>query len=222
MSGNKGDSFKNLYNGDVSSIDMNVYRSLSPYVTFVAPLMSWKWSHTRTFVHGSEKTGLTVGYRFRAGKDICGIERYELIDGTKACSTDPSGYKQSDKFDVKSGEEFDLNLFETMHFFMRDDIFGLITGDGFEVYMYTRSTKKDYITAGLRTVDFGISIFKYSIYIDKKVGNVLTPLDGFEQYDAIYGIKTGRKSKDSPEHNFDPYTINILNLRKFYGLDVQK
>lgn len=205
----KHDTFRNLGREDFKDIDMKNYRKLSPYVTLVGTLHSMKWSYAKTRNGEKVESGKTVGYRFMTTKTIKGIIRFEITKGCKAYTTDPSCYKKAGTFNVKAGETFDLNLFETMIFFMRDDIFGIITGGDFDVYLFTRSTKNDFVTAGLRAS--GTDIKKNEIYIDEKVDDELVLKKGFEQYASIYTRKT-RNSLYFP--NEDTQAINVLGLRK--------
>lgn len=203
----KQDKFQDLGREDLKYINMENYRTLSPYICLVGTLHSKKWYYKKLVNGESVESGKTVGYRFKTSKDIS-ITRYQIIKGSKAYTTDPSCYKRVDgSFDIKAGTIFDLNLFETMIFFMRDDIFGVISGGDFDVCLFTRCTNKSYVTAGLKGSGNN-SIKTNEIYIDEKVNGELVLKEGFEQYSSLY-----ERTKNAPKKE-DIQAVNVLSLRK--------
>lgn len=199
------EDFMSIGRKDLEKVDPDKVRTLSPYVSMVAPLQTTKYLQSVTIDGVQTRIGKVVGYRFRTLKPIRNIIRFKLKDGRKVCTTDPSGYTKDGSFDVEADTTFDLNLFETMVFYMRDDIFGLISGGEFDLYLFIRTSDENYVTAGLRSANAGYRIRENGIYIDSRIEGKIVPFDGFEQYSPIY------KKEKSPID--DAYAVGVLALR---------
>lgn len=194
--------------GNNNCIEMDNFRKLSPCVSLVGVLCSYRFNYAK-YARCGVNLGHVVGYRFKTTEDIQNIIKFDIENASKACGTDPSGYRRNNIINVRSGECFDLNMLETMSFFMRDDICGLITGGDFDICLSIKNTDAGHVKASLAPSNFRDNIMENKIYIDKKVDDEVVPVDGFNQYAILY-----EKIPDKIKvEGIDIQAKTILNLR---------